>query len=103
MHGARDEEGTGYAEFFWDGVEAGGSVEFDVLAGIEHVESAYPESDGGAEDQHARVERATNGDPCGGRRDAESEAENEMGPGGETFCEGVEKQDGERDGRKFER
>ena len=84
-------------------MEAGGFVEFDVLAGVENVESADPERDGGAEDQHARVERATNGDPCGGGRDAESEAEDKVGRGGESFCEGIEEQDGERDGGEFER
>src|SRR5271155_4492129 len=101
MHGAGDEEGAGYAEFFWDGVEAGGLVEFNVLAGVENVEAADPERYGGAEDQHARGERASDGDPCGGGRDAESETEDEVGPGGETFCEGIEKKDSERDGGKF--
>src|ERR1700735_2351181 len=58
---------------------------------------------GGEENQQAPAERAANRDPSGGWRNAETEAENEVRPGGETLGIRIKKQNRERDGRKFQR
>jgi len=102
VHDARDAESAGHSEAFGDGVEAGLLVEFDVLAGVEDVEASDPERDGGTEDEHARVERAADGDPCGGGRDAEAESEDDVRPGGEALGVGIKEEDGDGDGGEFE-
>lgn len=70
-----DPQGGGDANVARDGVESRGTVEVEILAGVEDVESGDPEGYGGGEEKDARVERAANCDPGGGRGDAESEAE----------------------------
>ena len=93
----------GDAEVAGDGMKSGIVVELKILAGVENVEARDPERDSGGEKQDARVERAANGDPCGGGRYAESESEHEMRPAGEALCIGVEKYDGERNRGEPER
>lgn len=90
MKGARDPEGGTDSDVARDGVQAGGAVEFKVLAGVEDIEAGDPEGDGGGEEQDARVEGAADGDPCGGGCDAERETQHKMGETGETFGVGVE-------------
>src|ERR1022692_3525782 len=85
MEGARDPESGGDADVAGDGVESGGAVELEILAGVEDIESGDPEGNGGGEQKDARVEGAAHGDPCSGRSDAESEAETEMGQKGEAI------------------
>jgi hypothetical protein len=86
-----------------NGVKSGVTVELDILAGVEDVETCDPECDGGGEEKDAGIEGAANGDPGGGGRDAETESENEVRPAGETLGVGVEQQDGESDWREPER
>ena len=102
VKGARDPEGAGDADVAGDGMEAGVAVEIEILAGVEDVEACDPEGDGGGEKKDAKVERAANGDPCGGGCDAEGESENEMRPASEAFGVGVKEQNGERDRREPE-
>ena len=97
MEGARDPEGMVDAEVAGDGVESGMAIEIEVLAGVEDVETGDPESDGGGKNEDARVERAANGDPGGGRRYAEGKTEHEVRPAGEALGVRVEEQDGEGD------
>src|ERR1017187_4166864 len=100
MEGARDPESGGDADVAGGGGGSGGAGEIEILAGGEEIESGDPEGNGGGEQKDARVEGAAHGDPCSGRSDAESEAENEMGQTGEALCVGVEQQHGECDGRE---
>ena len=102
MEGARDPESGGDADVAGDGVQSGVAVVVGILAGVEDIESCDPEGDGGGEQEDARVERAADGDPCGGWGDAESESENEMREACEAFGIGVEQQHGERDRGKPE-
>jgi len=67
---AGDPKSPGDAEVARDGMEAGIAVEVEILTGVEDVEAGNPESDGGSEKQDTGVEKATNGDPGGGGRDA---------------------------------
>jgi len=48
--------------------QAGLLVEIHVLAGVEHVKTADPERHGAAENQHAQIEMAGDGDPRGSGR-----------------------------------
>lgn len=102
MHGAGGPEGGRDADGLGQGVETGGAVVFAVLAGVEDVESAGPEGDGGGEHKDAGVERAADGDPGGGGSQAEGESEAEVGPAGEAFEVAVAKEDGEDEGRQVE-
>ena len=77
-------------------IQAQRAVVVDVLAGVEHVEAADPQRDRGAKDQHAQIESAGDGDPRGGRRNAEREAEKKVRPVREALGEGIEKQNRER-------
>ena len=102
VKGAGDPESAGDADVARDGVEAGVAVELEILAGVEDVETGDPESDGGGEKKDARIEGAANGDPGGGRGDAEGETEHEMRPAGEALGVGVEEQHGKCDRGKPE-
>jgi len=103
VEGTGDPESAGDADEAGDGVEAGVAVELEILAGVEDVEAGDPEGDGGGKKKDARVERAANGDPGSGGRDAESEAEHEVRPAGEAFGVGIKEQHCERDRREPER
>src|ERR1700680_3522985 len=74
VHYAGYEQRVGNAEAFGNGKQAGLLIKCHVLTSGEHVESADPESNRGAEDEHARLERTGDGDPCSSRGDAEREA-----------------------------
>src|SRR5215469_3848099 len=102
VHDACDAESAGDSKTFGNGVQAGLLVEFNVLASVEDVETADPQSDGGAENQHARVETVAHGDPCGGGRNAEADSEDDVRPGGEALGVGIKEEDGEGDRREFE-
>ena len=102
MEGARDPKSSADARVARDGVESGTAVKFEILAGIEHIKSGNPEGDGGGEEKDARIEGATNGNPRGGRCDAEGKAENEMRKAGETLGIGIKQQNRKRDWRKPE-
>jgi hypothetical protein len=84
-------------------VESNGAVVLEVLTGVKDVETADPEGDRGSEDDDAWVERAGDGDPCGGGSDAEGKAENDVRPAGEALHVAVREEDEENDGRKKER
>ena len=56
VHHARNEQGIGDAEPLGNGKKARAPIEIHVLAGVEDVEAANPERDGGTENQHARIE-----------------------------------------------
>jgi len=45
MEGARDPKSSADAGVARNGVESGTAVKFEILAGIEHIESGYPEGD----------------------------------------------------------
>jgi hypothetical protein len=75
------------------GCEAGGAVVLEVLAGVEDVEAADPEGDGGGEHDDARVERAADGDPGGGGGEAERQAEAQVRPAGEALQVAVAEQE----------
>jgi len=90
MEGARDPHRGADAEVARDGVQSGIAIEVEVLAGIEDVETGDPEGDGGGEQKDARVKRAANRDPGGGRCDAQSETQDEMGETGEALGIGIE-------------
>src|SRR5215470_3586857 len=103
MHGAGDQQGSGDAEAFGNGEQAGAAIEVHVLTSVEDVEAADPEGDGGTKDQHAQIEMAGDGDPGGGGRDAERKAEKKMRPSSETLGEGIKKKNGESKRSKVER
>src|SRR5467141_2658038 len=63
VHGAGNGKRPGDAETFWHGKKSRRLVVLDVLAGVEHVEAADPERYSRAENQHARIERASDGNP----------------------------------------
>ncbi len=99
---ARAIKRAGDAETLGHGKQAGRAVVFQVLAGVEHIEAADPQRHRGAQDQHARIERAGDGDPCGRRRHSQAETQHQVRPRREALGVGIEKQNGQRDGRKFE-
>src|SRR5690348_6582992 len=78
VHGAGEKEGFSNPDGFRNRMEALPTIEIDVLAGIEHVEPTHPESDSGAENQHAPIERAPNRNPGSGWRNSQAKAENEV-------------------------
>src|SRR5690242_12528825 len=100
MHGARNEQRIGDAEAIWNRIQAGTTVVVDVLAGVKHIKAANPESDRGTKKQHAAIERAGYSDPCGGRRNPQSEPQENVRPVREALGERVEKEDG--DGQRSE-
>ena len=75
MHDAGDEQSVGDAEAPRHGEKTCVLVEVYILTGVKDVEAAHPQSDCGAEYEHAQVEMAGDGDPGGGGRDTEREAE----------------------------
>src|SRR5689334_4065625 len=93
---------AGDTEHAREAEEAFGAIELVVLTGVDDVEAGGPKGDGGGEPQNSRVERAADGDPGGGRCDAEREAEHQMRERREALGEGVEEDDGERGGREVE-
>src|SRR5258708_37308192 len=53
---ARDPERMADAEIARNGMQPRLSVEFEILAGVEHVEAPHPESDRSGQKQDARIE-----------------------------------------------
>ncbi len=99
---AGDDERPADSEVAWNRVEAGLAVEIVVLAGVENVETSDPEGDRRSEQKDARVERAADGDPSGGRGNAQGESEDQVRPASEAFCVGIEKDNCEGYGREDE-
>ena len=74
-----------HAESFRNAEQIHAPIEINILAGIDHVESANPQCDGGAENQHSRIERAGDGDPCRGGRNSQTKSENDVRPRSESL------------------
>ena len=85
MEQAGGVEGTGEAEFGGDGEQAFAAIEIVILAAIDDVEAGGPAGDGGGEPENAWVECATDGNPGGGGRNAQSETKYEVRHGGEAL------------------
>ena len=90
---------VGDPETLWHGEQAGFGIELHILARVEHIEAADPHSNRCAKNQHAPIEASGDRDPCGGRRNAQREAEEDVRPVGEALGVRIEKKNGERDGR----
>ena len=73
-------------------------IEVVILAGVDDVEAGGPEGDGGGEPENSRIERAAHGDPGGGRRDAQAEAQHQVRERGEALGERIEEDDAEATG-----
>src|SRR6202043_3387680 len=102
MHNSGHEQRSSDAETLRDGEKSGAAVVVEVLARVQNVEAANPQSDRRAENQGARIEAAGDGDPCGGGRNTQRETKKKMRPGGEAFGEGVEEKNGQGERCKFE-
>src|SRR5216683_1077725 len=76
------EQRFGDAEFLRHGKKPRAPVVLNILACIEHVEAADPQRDRRAENQHARIKPAGDGDPCRSRRDDQRKSKKEMRPVG---------------------
>jgi len=100
---ASDPEGGDDAECLGNAEEARLAVMLEVLTGVEDVESANPTGDDAGEKDDARVKRTADGDPGGGRRNAEREPQNQMGPARDALHIAVAKQDGQRYRREQQR
>src|SRR5690348_227621 len=100
MHRTGNEQRIGDSEALWNRIQAGTTVVVDVLTGIKYIKAANPERDRGTKKQHAAIERAGYSDPSGGRRNPESEPQENVRPVREALCERVEKEDG--DGQRSE-
>src|SRR5271167_5028190 len=80
MHHARNQECVRNTEALGNRIQTSLRVEFHILAGIQNVEPAYPQGYCGRENQHAQIEAAGYGDPCGSRGNTQCETEKEMRP-----------------------
>src|SRR5216684_919876 len=98
MHSASDAQRFGNPEFFGHGEEPCAPVVIDILACIEHVKPAHPQGNRGAKNKHPRIEAARNGDPRGGRRDAQRKSEKKMRPIRKALRERIKKQNGDGQG-----
>src|SRR6185503_6226827 len=81
-------------------VQAVVSIKLAVLTRIQHVKAGYPERNCACEQQDARIQRATNGNPCRGGSDPQSESQNDMRPSRETLGVGIKEDDSESYRRK---
>src|SRR6266567_1854623 len=97
-----DPERIADATVTWNRMQASLEVEVDVLAGVEDVETCYPESDGSSEEQDAWVEGASDGDPGGGRGYAQGKSQHQVRPTGPALGVGVEQQNGQSHWREQE-
>jgi len=70
---------------------------------VEDIEAAHPKRHGTAKNQHPQIEITGDGNPSGCGRNAQRKAKKKMRPVGETFGEGIEEKDEERDGRELKR
>ena len=95
VHHPRDQQRLGNSEFLGHGEKPRALIVLDILARVEHVKPADPQRNRRAKDEHARIEAAGDGDPSGGRRDAQRKSEKKMRPVGEPLGEGIEKQHGD--------
>ena len=95
MHHTSDQQSVGDPEFLGHGEEPGALVVLNILARVEHVKSPDPQRNRRAQNEHAQIEAAGDGDPGGGRRDAQRKSEKKMRPVGEPLGEGIEKQHGD--------
>src|ERR1700688_505712 len=102
MHNSRDEEGIRDAETLRNGEEPGATVVVDILASVQNVKAPDPQGDRCAQNQRARIEAASDGNPRGRGRNPQREAEKKMRPGGEAFGKGVEKKNCQGERCKFE-
>src|SRR6266849_7973624 len=91
VHRARDQQRPGNPEFLRHREKSRALIVLNILARVEHVESADPQRNRRAKNEHARVEAARDRDPCGGGRDAQRKSEKEMRPVGEALRKGIEK------------
>lgn len=96
MECARDPKSRSNTDVAGNGVESGVAIELEILTSIENIKAGDPEGDGRGEQQDTRVEGPADGDPCGGRSNAESEAQDEMREARESLGVGVKQQDGQR-------
>src|SRR5258708_19077350 len=95
MHRSRYQQRPGNPEFLRDGKKRRAPIVLNVLASVEHVKPADPQRYRRAKNQHARIEAARDGDPCGGGRDTQSKSEKKMRPVGEALVERIEKKNGD--------
>ena len=84
-------------------MQTSAAVEIVILAGIEDVESAYPERDRRRKKKNARIERAANRDPRRGGRDTQCKSEYQVRPSRHALGIGVEQQHSQRDRREQQR
>src|SRR5260370_12681947 len=103
VHPSRNHERIGDPEFFRHGKKPRALIVVDVLTRVEHGKSTGPQRNCSAKDQHAPIETAGDGDPCGSRRDAQGKSEKEMRPVGEPLGEGIEKKNRDGQRRKLQR
>src|SRR4029077_13861239 len=103
VHRARDQKRICDSESFWHGKQSGMLIKIHILASVENIESAHPERDGSAQNQHAQIEIAGDGDPRSCGRNAQRESQKKMRPAGETLGVRIEKQNRQRDGRQLQR
>src|ERR1700720_651573 len=99
MKRSRDPQCLGDTEIAGYGMQASPLIEFEILAGVEHVEASAPESNSRSQQQYSRIERAAHGNP--GRRggDPHGEPQDQMRPASETLGIGIEKNYGQRERR----
>lgn len=102
MEKACDQQGSANPEAPGDTAETLCAVEFEVLAGIDHIKTGCPEHDGGGEPEDPRIERAAYRNPGGGGRDSQAEAENQVRKQREAFRKRIEENNCKRDRRKDE-
>ena len=95
MKKASDPQRASDTEAARDAEQAFMTIEIKILASVDDIETSGPKHDSGSQPQDTRIERTAHSDPGGCGRDAQAEAEHQMGKGGEAFAEGIKKQDGE--------
>lgn len=100
---AGDAERGFYSESGGDRAEAGFAIKFEILTGVEDIEARCPHQYQQREQYRDFVtQRTADGDPCGGRRDREGDAQNDVGEGREAFGVGITEYEEQRDGRQRE-
>src|SRR5229473_4968723 len=102
VHPPCDQQRLGNTEFLGHGEKPRAPIVVNILARVEHVKRANPERNCRAKNEHARIEASRNGDPSGGRRNAQREAKEQVRPICEALGERIEKENGDRQRRQFQ-
>src|SRR5687767_14392535 len=77
-----------------------GAIEFCILTGIDQIKTCCPEKDCQTQQTGQPIQRAAYRNPCAGGSNPKSQTDEPVAQSSEPFCEGVKKDDAQRDRRQ---